>query len=101
MIAVAGDFDAFLVGMAVAGLGLGMYMAVDLALVADVLPDADDAAKGLGVLNVAGALPFSIGPALAPMVLAIGSCSHQVMYAVAGVCALRGAAAILPVREVR
>jgi len=68
MIAVSGNFDAFLVGMAVAGLGFGLYMAVDLALVADVLPDADNAAKDLGVLNVAGALPFSIGPALAPLV---------------------------------
>ena len=33
-------------------------MAVDLALVADVLPDTDDTAKDLGVLNIAGALPL-------------------------------------------
>jgi MFS family permease len=101
MIAMASDFQAFLVGMAVAGLGFGLYVAVDLALVADVLPDPDSAAKDLGVLNIAGALPFSIGPALAPLVLAIGSGSYQVLYAVAGVCALIGAAAILPVRRVR
>ncbi len=101
MIAAAGDFDAFLVGMAVAGLGFGLYMAVDLALVADVLPDTDSAAKDLGVLNIAGALPFSIGPALAPLVLSVGSGSYQVLYAVAGVCALLGAAAILPVKMVR
>ena len=101
MIAMASDFQAFLVGMAVAGLGFGLYMAVDLALVADVLPDPESAAKDLGVLNIAGALPFSIGPALAPLVLAIGSGSYQVLYAVAGVCALIGAAAILPVRRVR
>jgi MFS family permease len=101
LVAVAGDFDAFLVGMAVAGLGFGLYMAVDLALVADVLPDADNAAKDLGVLNIAGALPFSIGPALAPLILAIGAGSYPVLYAVAGVCAFLGAAAILPVRKVR
>ncbi len=101
MIAAAGDFDAFLVGMAVAGLGFGLYMAVDLALVADVLPDTDSAAKDLGVLNIAGALPFSIGPALAPLVLSVGSGSYQALYAVAGVCALLGAAAILPVKKVR
>lgn len=100
-IAVAGDFDAFLVGMAVAGLGFGLYMAVDLALVADVLPDAGSAAKDLGVLNIAGALPFSIGPALAPLVLTLGSGSYEVLYTVAGVCALFAAAAILPVRRVR
>jgi MFS family permease len=101
MIAVAGDFDAFLVGMAVAGLGFGLYMAVDLALVADVLPDPGSSAKDLGVLNIAGALPFSIGPALAPLVLAAGSGSYQVLYAVAGGCALLGGASILPVRKVR
>ena len=101
MIAMASDFQAFLVGMAVAGLGFGLYVAVDLALVSDVLPDPESAAKDLGVLNIAGALPFSIGPALAPLVLAIGSGSYQVLYAVAGVCALIGAAVILPVRRVR
>ena len=98
---MAGDFDAFLVGMAVGGLGFGLYMAVDLALVADVLPDPDSAAKDLGVLNIAGALPFSLAPAMAPLVLAIGAGSYQVLYAVAGVCALAGAAAILPCRKVR
>ncbi len=53
-IAIASDFNGFLVGMAIGGLGFGMYMAVDLALVADVLPDKDKAAKDLGVLNIAG-----------------------------------------------
>ncbi len=101
LIAVAGDFDGFLVGMAVGGVGFGVYLAVDLALVADVLPSTDSAAKDLGVLNIAGALPFALAPALAPAVLAIGGGSYQVLYAVAGVCALVGAAAILPVRRVR
>ncbi len=41
VIAIASDFNGFLVGMAIGGLGFGMYMAVDLALVADVLPDED------------------------------------------------------------
>jgi hypothetical protein len=32
-----------------------------------VLPDRASVAKDLGVMNIAGALPFSIGPALTPM----------------------------------
>ena len=36
-----------------------------------------------------------------PAVLAIGNGSYTVLYAVAGLCALVGAAAILPVRRVR
>jgi MFS family permease len=100
VIAVASDFDGFLVGMAVSGLGFGMYMAVDLALVADVLPGKDNA-KDLGVLNIAGALPYTVAPAVAPSVLAIGSGSYGVLYAFAGVCAVIGAFAILPVRRAR
>jgi len=55
------------------------------------------------VFNVAGALPFSIAPAIAPAVLAIGhgGGSYGVLYMVAGLCAIIGAAAILPVRRVR
>ena len=101
VIAIASDFDGFLVGMAIGGLGFGMYMAVDLALVVDVLPDTDNAAKDLGVLNIAGALPASIAPAVAPVILAIGGGSYGVLFAVAGGCAVLAAFAILPVKAVR
>ncbi len=101
VVAVASGLDGFLVGMAIGGLGFGTYMAVDLALVADVLPDKDNVAKDLGVLNIAGALPFAIAPAIAPAILAIGGGSYGVLYAVAGVCAILGAFAILPVKGVR
>ena len=101
VLAVASSFDGFLVGMAVGGLGFGVYVAVDLALVADVLPDGNNTAKDLGVLNIAGALPFSLAPAIAPAILAVGHGSYGVLYAVAGISAVTGAAAILPVRHVR
>ena len=35
--------------MAISGLGFGVYLAVDLALVVDVLPGKRSAAKDLGV----------------------------------------------------
>ena len=101
VIAIATNFSGFLVGMAISGLGFGVYLAVDLALVVDVLPDKRNAAKDLGVFNIAGALPFSIAPAIAPAILVIGSGSYGVLYAVAGLCAIIGAFAILPVRRVR
>ena len=101
VIAVATGFEGFLVGMAIAGLGFGLYMAVDLALVADVLPDPGSAAKDLGVMNIAGALPSAVAPALAPAILAMSSGSYGVLYAVAGLCAVVGAAAVLRVKRVR
>jgi MFS family permease len=100
-IAATTEFHGFLVGMALAGLGFGVYVAVDLALVADVLPDGASTAKDLGVFNMAGALPFSVAPALAPFILSLGGGSYGVLYAVAGACALLGALAIVPVRRVR
>jgi MFS family permease len=101
VLAVASSFHGFLVGMAIGGLGFGVYTAVDLALVVDVLPDNDNAAKDLGVLNIAGALPFSVAPGIAPAILAVGDGSYGVLYAVAGVGAILGAAAIVPVKGVR
>jgi MFS family permease len=101
VLAIASDFNGFLVGMAIGGLGFGMYVAVDLALVVEVLPDKLSAAKDLGVFNIAGALPFSIAPGIAPAILAMGGGSYGVLYAIAGVCAILGAVAILPVKLVR
>ncbi len=101
VVAMASSFNGFLVGMAISGIGFGTYMAVDLALVADVLPDNDNIAKDLGVLNIAGALPFALAPAIAPAILLLGGGSYAVLYAAAGVCAIVGAFAILPVRGVR
>ena len=101
VIALASDFNGFLVGMAIGGLGFGMYVAVELALVVDVLPDPSNAAKDLGVFNFAGAVPFSLAPAVAPAILAVGGGSYSVLYVVAGICALLGAVAIVPVKRVR
>ncbi len=101
LLAAAADFGGFLVGMAVSGLGFGVYLAVDLALVTQVLPDEATAAKDLGVFNIAASLPFTVGPAVAPAVLAVGGGSYAVLYAVAGFSAVLGAFAIVPVRRVR
>ena len=91
VIAGADGVDGYLVGMAVGGAGFGTYMAVDIALVVDVLPDTGSAAKDLGVLNIAGALPFALAPAIAPTILAAGDGSYTLLYLVAGACAAAGA----------
>jgi MFS family permease len=101
IIATATGTNGYLLGMAIGGLGFGMYMAVDLALVVDVLPDAGSVAKDLGVINIAGALPFALAPALAPAILALCGNSYSVLYLVAGTCALLGALAVLPINRVR
>ena len=52
-----------------------------------------------GVANIAGALPYSIAPAVAPAILAVGG--YGTLYSVAGGCAVLGGAAVLRVRQVR
>jgi MFS family permease len=99
-VAVASSFAGFLIGVAISGLGFGGYMAVDLALVADVLP-GDAHGKDLGVLNIANALPFSVAPALAPVILGAGGGSYGLLYTVAGLSALLAGGAILQVKRVR
>ncbi|MET7616859.1 MFS transporter [Streptomyces sp. NPDC005408] len=55
---------------ALLGLGFGVYIAVDQALITQVLPQAGDRAKDLGVINIANSAPQVLGPALAAPVVA-------------------------------
>jgi hypothetical protein len=79
-----------------------LYFAVDLALVTEVLPDRErDAAKDLGILNITNALPQSVAPALAPMILAASGGDYAALFFAAGAIALAGSIAILPLKLVR
>jgi MFS family permease len=101
LIASATSYDAFLVGMSLFGVGLGGYLSVDFALVTDVLPNReDDAARDLGLFNVASALPQSIAPAIASMIL-ISTGSYSAVFVVAGLAGLAAGLAIAPVRRAR
>ncbi|MFI9211514.1 MFS transporter [Streptomyces sp. NPDC053253] len=62
---------AFLVP-AVIGLASVLYLSVDVALAAAVLPNPEESAKDMGVLNIGNALPQSLVPIAAPAILAIG-----------------------------
>lgn len=72
VIATSSDFTQVLVGQAIAGIGLGCFTAVDVALIADLLPaNQSENAKTFGVFNIAQALPQSLVPALATPVIAL------------------------------
>jgi MFS family permease len=65
-----------LVAAAVLGLGFGVYLSVDQALITQVLPTAQDRAKDLGIINIASSAPQVLGPALAfPIVAYLGGYS--------------------------
>ena len=58
------------VSAAIGGLSLGIFYAVDLALVLRAIPDGE-AGKYLGVFNIAETLPGTFAPAVAVAVLAV------------------------------
>ena len=98
------DVSHFYMIEAVLGFAFGIYIGVDLALVTDVLPNPDNAAKDLGVFNIANAIPQSIAPALGAFLLTIGSATNQnydLLLITAGVLGLIGAVAIIPIKGVR
>jgi MFS family permease len=103
LLAFTTSLALFIVAAAVMGVGIGAFFAVDLALVTDVLPDQEHAAaKDLGIFNIANALPQSVAPAIAPLFLAVGGGgNYTLLFLVAALLALVGAALIAPIKAVR
>jgi len=94
--------SGFYAAEVVLGLGYGIYVGVDLALVLDVLPDPEDSAKDLGVFNIANAAPQSLAPALAALLVnAAGGHHYHLLLGTAAAISVLGALAIVPVRKVR
>ncbi|MFJ5811039.1 MFS transporter [Streptomyces sp. NPDC093093] len=98
--AVSTSWTAMLVFSAVNGLAFGSYMAVDTALVTMVLPKAEDAARDMGVLNIANAGPQIIAPFIASVIVSVSG-GYTALFVVAAVLAVAGALAVKPIRGVR
>jgi len=105
MVGYAADYNSFLLGASVMSCAFGVYLAVDMALVTEVLPDPhNNAAKDLGIFNVAGTLPQTLSPAIAPFFLFLDGGSlpnYNILFTVAAIYAVLGALAIKPVKGVR
>lgn len=100
LLAVRPTWGAALVAAALLGIGYGVYMAVDTALVTEVLPAAADRGKDLGIVNIANAAPQVLAPALAaPVVAGLGG--YPVLYGLTAAVTLAGAVLVLPIRSVR
>ena len=98
--ALSASWTAMLLFSVVNGLGFGCYMAVDTALVTLVLPRAEDAARDMGVLNIANAGPQIVAPFVASLVVS-ASGGYTALFLVAAVLSVLGALAVRPIRGVR
>ena len=100
-LALAKGWTAALLSYAVLGLGAGVYYAVDLALIAQVLPSARSVGRDLGVINLSNTLPQVAAPAMAALLLRLPGADIRWLFAFAAVLAVLGAFMVTPVRHVR
>ena len=84
---IAPTVTSALISIGIAGLGIGIYLAVDQALMTQVLPNKADAGKDLGVLNIAQAGGQVLAPVAASVV--IGLAGYAALYVFAAVLAAR------------
>jgi MFS family permease len=102
--ALAQDFPHFLIAAAMVSVGQGLYLAVDIALCVAVLPNPNNAARDMAVLQIASSLSQSLGPAIGPVLLAIGGLAgsnYFALFAAAAASALVGALTVLPIKRAR
>jgi MFS family permease len=85
---------------AFAGIAFGCYLSVDAALITLVLPRSEDAARDLGVLNIANAGPQVLAPLLAALIISHAG-GYRTLFIAGGCCGIASALAVLPVRSVR
>jgi len=99
LLAIWPTWPVALVASVLLGAGYGVYLAVDTALISQVLPAAVDRAKDLGVINIATAAPQVLGPAMAaPLVTYLGG--YSTLYAVTAAVTLLGAVMVVRIRAV-
>ncbi|MFE6997070.1 MFS transporter [Microbacterium sp. NPDC057659] len=83
------------------GIGFGLYMSVDAALMTEVLPsEGTDAGKDLGILNVATNIPQAMSPGIAALIItSLGGYSMLFVFAI--VFVILAAVATAPIKSVR
>lgn len=80
------------------GAAMGMYNSVDQALNVSVLPNPNNAAKDLGIVNLANSLGQVFGPIVASVI--IGVSGYRMMFPAACLMCLVGAVLILMIKKV-
>ncbi|WP_225446793.1 MFS transporter [Streptacidiphilus sp. PB12-B1b] len=100
MLAAWPTWTMTLVSSVLLGVGFGVYVGVDLALVTQVLPSRTDSARDLAVAGQMGSLPYVLVPVLAAVIIHyLGGYSG--LYVASGLSSLLGAALVWRIRSVR
>jgi MFS family permease len=93
------DWTMLMVCAVIMGIGFGVYLSVDNALVTQVLPAATGRAKDLGVINIANSGPQVLAPVIAGPIVA-GAGGYPALYLTAAALSLLGAGLVWKIRSV-
>ena len=100
MLAAWPTWTMTLVSSVLLGIGFGVYVGVDLALVTQVLPSETDAARDLAVAGQMGSLPYVLVPVFAAVIIHnLGGYSG--LYVASALSSLLGAVLVWRIRSVR
>lgn len=99
MLAFWPQWPVVMVAAGLLGVGFGIYMSVDNALVTQVLPEAAGRGKDLGIINIANSGPQVVAPVIAgPIVAGLGG--YPVLYVTSAALVLLGAGLVWKIRSV-
>lgn len=104
--ALSASLPVLIAGSLVVSLGIGLFAAVDSALLLDVLPEKEtDAGRFMGITGFATSIPQSVAPLLASAILLVGVSGQQknytLLFLIAAALVLLGGIVILRIRSVR
>jgi len=99
MLAFFPVFSIAMVAALILGLGYGMYLAVDQALVTQVLPRAIDRGRDLGVINIANAAPQVLAPVIAAPIVT-GALGYPGLYVLTAIITLLSAVLVTRIKSV-
>jgi MFS family permease len=98
LLTVVETWDASLLAAVLFGGGFGAYLAVDQALITQVLPAAADRAKDLGIINIALVGPAAIGAAIAGPLVAFGG--YPTLFGATAVVGILGSVLVWKIKSV-
>lgn len=100
VMAVQPSLGSTAVAAALLGAGFGCFLGVDQALATQVLPDAANTGKDLGIMNIAMAVPQALGPLIGALVVAyLGG--FVGLYVASAIFGILGGLSVLRVKGVR
>ncbi|GAA0964814.1 MFS transporter [Acrocarpospora macrocephala] len=92
------QLPSFYAFFGLAGLAFGTYLAVDQALMADILPERANTARDLAVLNVANSLPHVLAPGIAGLI--VTATGYAGIFVAASVAAVLSAIAVQAMKTI-